>query len=372
MRQRPEDREAKGIFHNLNFAPARRETPKGGSVLTPNSTPSLMTSQPAPVEALAADVLAGSRRALARALTLVENDADEASGLLAALYPHSGQAQLIGVTGPPGSGKSTLVNALTLQLRAAGETVAVIAVDPTSPFTGGAILGDRIRMRDLSGDAGVFIRSMAARGSLGGLARTTADMVDVLDAAGFDRVLIETVGAGQSEVDIAATAHTTLVVEAPGLGDDVQAIKAGILEIADILVLNKADQPSAKSALRVLRAMLQLAPTPEGDEAGWPVRLLETIATDRQGITQLLAAMDDHHAYLRNSGTLLKRRQARIRTALEARLRAALFGRYVNGPAAQQFDEAVAAVVAREIDPGTAVAELLAQSYTKPIRGLGD
>ena len=370
MRQRPEDRAAKGIFHNLNFAPARRETPKGGGALTPNSTPSLMTSQPAPFDALAAEVLAGSRRALARALTLVENDADEASGLLAALYPHSGQAQLIGVTGPPGSGKSTLVNALTLQLRAAGETVAVIAVDPTSPFTGGAILGDRIRMRDLSGDAGVFIRSMAARGSLGGLARTTADMVDVLDAAGFDRVLIETVGAGQSEVDIAATAHTTLVVEAPGLGDDVQAIKAGILEIADILVLNKADQPVAKSALRVLPAMLPLAPTP--DEAGWPVRLLETIATDRQGITQLLAAMDDHHAYLRNSGTLLKRRQARIRTALEARLRAALFGRYVNGPAAQQFDEAVAAVVAREIDPGTAVAELLAQSYTEPVRGLGD
>ncbi len=197
-----------------------------------------------------------NRRQLSRLLTRAENG--QADAEIAAIYPHTGQAHIIGVTGAPGTGKSTLVNALTKQYRSQQRTVAIVAVDPTSPFTGGAILGDRIRMRELSGDVGVFVRSMATRGSLGGLARATGDLVCVFDAAGFDVILIETVGAGQSEVDIARLAQTTLVVEAPGLGDDVQAIKAGILEIADILVVNKADRPGVDNTVRALRAMLDL------------------------------------------------------------------------------------------------------------------
>ncbi|MDP1604011.1 MAG: methylmalonyl Co-A mutase-associated GTPase MeaB, partial [Legionella sp.] len=189
-------------------------------------------------------VLNGDRLALARLLTQVENNAPEGRSALIELFPHTGRAHLVGVTGAPGTGKSSLVNQLALLYRRAeNRRVAVVAVDPSSPFTGGAVLGDRVRMRDLSGDPGVFIRSMATRGSLGGLAQATANIVQVFDAAGFDIIMIETVGAGQSEVDIARLAHTTLVVEAPGLGDDIQAIKAGILEIADILVINKADRP---------------------------------------------------------------------------------------------------------------------------------
>src|SRR5262245_55127195 len=203
-------------------------------------------------------VLKGSRRALAKLLTLIENRHPDAQAALAELYPHTGKAWIVGVTGAPGTGKSSLVNALTKVLREQGKTVAIVAVDPTSPFSGGAILGDRIRMNDLSGDKGVFIRSMATRGSLGGVASATRDVVRVLDAAGFDYVLVETVGAGQSEVDIVRTAYTTLVIEAPGLGDDVQAIKAGILEIADILVVNKADRSGADQTVRSLKAMLEL------------------------------------------------------------------------------------------------------------------
>src|ERR1044071_5722057 len=203
-------------------------------------------------------VRAGDRRALARLLTAVENQREGVDEALKALYPHTGRAWVIGLTGAPGTGKSSLVTELAKAYRAQGETVAVLAVDPTSPFTGGAILGDRIRMRELSGDKGVFIRSMATRGSLGGLARATRDAIRVLDAAGFDRILVETVGAGQSEVDIVRAAYTTVVIEAPGLGDDVQAIKAGILEIADVLVVNKADRPGVDNTVRGLKTMLEL------------------------------------------------------------------------------------------------------------------
>ena len=200
---------------------------------------------------LAEQLLSGNRLALTRLLTQVENDTPEGRAALTELFPHTGKAHLIGVTGAPGTGKSSLVNQLALHFRKQEERrVAIVAVDPSSPFTGGAVLGDRVRMRDLAGDPGVFIRSMASRGSLGGLARATAGLVQVFDAAGFDIVLIETVGAGQAEVEIARLAHTTLVVEAPGLGDDIQAIKAGILEIADILVVNKADRPGVESTLR--------------------------------------------------------------------------------------------------------------------------
>src|SRR5512141_2959497 len=210
-------------------------------------------------------VLEGHRLSISRLLTQVENDSPDGRSALTELFPHTGKSHLIGVTGAPGTGKSSLVNQLALLYRKAHDKkVAIVAVDPSSPFTGGAVLGDRVRMRDLSGDSGVFIRSMATRGSLGGIAQKTASVVQIFDAAGFEVILIETVGAGQSEVDIARLAHTTLVVEAPGLGDDIQAIKAGILEIADILVINKADRPGVESTERALKSMLDLAhPTPK-------------------------------------------------------------------------------------------------------------
>ena len=204
-------------------------------------------------------VLNGDRLALARLLTQVENDTSDGRDALDALFPYTGKAHLIGVTGAPGTGKSSLVNQLALHFRKQSKRVAIVAVDPSSPFTGGAVLGDRVRMKDLSGDHGVFIRSMASRGSIGGLAQATASIAQVFDAAGYEIIMIETVGAGQSEVDIAKLAHTTLVVEAPGLGDDIQAIKAGILEIADIIVVNKADRPGAESTEKALKSMLDLA-----------------------------------------------------------------------------------------------------------------
>ena len=249
-------------------------------------------------------LLAGDRRTLARLISRIENDGHEAIDALVALYPHTGQAHIVGVTGAPGTGKSTLVNELTKAYRAADVRVGIVAVDPTSPFSGGAILGDRIRMRDLSGDPGVFIRSMASRGNLGGLARATADVVKVLDVAGFDTILVETVGAGQSEVEIARTAHTTLVVEAPGLGDDIQALKAGILEIADVLVVNKADREGAEHTRRALQIMLDLGAeqsvrhhgqnmrvgSVEGvscPEQDWRPTICSTVAVTGQGVGEL-------------------------------------------------------------------------------------
>ena len=222
-------------------------------------------------DSLAPQLLAGNRRALARTISLVEDGGPEARALLAALYPHTGRGHVIGITGAPGTGKSTLVNALAKAYRQQGRTVGIIAVDPTSPFSGGALLGDRVRMRDLAGDPGVFIRSMATRWSLGGLARTTADVIAVLDAAGFDRILVETVGVGQAEVDIAGAAHTTIVVEAPGMGDEVQAIKAGVLEIADLFAVNKADREGADHTVMALQMMQGLAPARPGHHSPAPL-----------------------------------------------------------------------------------------------------
>lgn len=343
------------------------------------------------VEAL----LSGDRRALARLITFVENDSAaplpaephlagdvRARDVLAALYPHTGRAHLVGVTGAPGTGKSSLVNRMALSLRAQGHTVGIVAVDPTSPFSGGAILGDRIRMRDLAGDAGVFIRSMASRGSLGGLARATADVVRLIDAAGFDVILIETVGAGQAEVDIARHAHTVLVVEAPGFGDDVQAIKAGILEIADILVVNKADDPRAKNTAGALRAMLDLggsgqpgtlmhhgrlmpaavpaAPSADGSE-GWQVPIVMTNALSGEGVEELLGAVSAHRAYLGESGELARRERLRVMAELERLLSDALLARLLARVDQAQVERVVARVAAREIEPHAAVADLIAQ-----------
>jgi LAO/AO transport system kinase len=306
-------------------------------------------------------ILSGQRLALARLLTQVENQTPLAAEALAALFAHTGRAHIIGITGAPGTGKSSLVNELTKTLRQAGETVAIVAVDPSSPFSGGAILGDRIRMKDLAGDPGVFIRSMASRGALGGLARTTAEVVQVLDAAGFQRILIETVGAGQSEVDIARTAHTTLVVEAPGLGDEVQGIKAGILEIADVLVLNKADRPGAEQTLRALRASLEIGQSAasQSEPRGWWPPIAQTVATQGQGLVELVEQINAHRAFLQTSGQLQSRQRETLRRDLELRLREGLFQRWLSENPNGQLDQMADKLLTRALNPHAAVQHLL-------------
>ena len=333
-------------------------------------------------------VLNQDRLALSRLLTRVENDSEEGRAALNELFPHTGKAHLIGITGSPGTGKSTLVNQLALYYRKAEKRVAIVAVDPSSPFTGGAVLGDRVRMRDLSGDPNVFIRSMASRGSLGGLAQTTAAVgglaqktaafVQVFDAAGFDVVLIETVGAGQAEVDIARLAHTTLVVEAPGLGDDIQAIKAGILEIADVLVINKADRPGVENTERALRGMLELAhpakrifqhhgqqmvvEAPEasnGQNPIWIPEIKRVTAKDGIGIDELGETIANHVAFLRNGGEWASRERDQLRSTFDTLVRETLFTRFLDELSAAGYDEIIAKMAARNLSPWSAVESLL-------------
>ncbi|HEX7976750.1 MAG TPA: methylmalonyl Co-A mutase-associated GTPase MeaB [Anaerolineales bacterium] len=330
------------------------------------------------------NVLNGNRLALARLLTQVENDTPAGRAALSELFPYTGRAHLIGVTGAPGTGKSSLVNQLARHYRqlpeGAARRVAIVAVDPSSPFTGGAILGDRVRMRDLSGDAGVFIRSMATRGSLGGLARATVGVVQALDAAGFEIILIETVGAGQAEVDIARLAHTTLVIEAPGLGDDIQAIKAGILEIADILVVNKADLPGVEATERALRSMLHLAhpaprifqhhgraervssqPAASAEPKGevWIAPILRLVATEGKGISELAEAIARHFAYLQQTGGWQRRDQARLEAELDLRLQEALVDRWRAGVTDEKYQAVLQSLIERQISPWQAVSDLL-------------
>lgn len=321
----------------------------------------------------------GDRRALARLLTAVENEREGVQAALTALYPHTGHAWVIGLTGAPGTGKSSLVTELAKSYRSKGETVAILAVDPTSPFTGGAILGDRIRMRELSGDKGVFIRSMATRGSLGGLARATRDAIRVLDAAGFDRILVETVGAGQSEVDIVRAAYTTIVIEAPGLGDDVQAIKAGILEIADVLVVNKADRPGVDSTVRALRTMLELGHPASREQMVahhgkrmvaevatttnhdfWLPPVIRTVATEGEGIDELVTAIEQHRQYLTEADRLYQLVQQHVEMELVDRVRDELVKRLFSVLPAEKLRDVVQQVQSRALDPQTAVNQLLA------------
>jgi LAO/AO transport system kinase len=315
--------------------------------------------------------LAGDRRALARLLTAVENHTAVAEHALRRLYPRAGGAHLVGITGPPGAGKSTLVAALIAELRTAGRTVAVVAVDPSSPITGGALLGDRVRMQSYAADDGVFIRSMASRGHAGGLAATSTSAAAVFDAAGFDIVLLETVGTGQSEVEVAAAADTTVVLEAPEMGDEVQAIKAGLLEVADLVVVNKGDRPGAHRTAAQLRAML-VPSAPREDLAGDdPYRphpkhpeVLITTASTGEGVPELLAALDRHRATLAGSATPAARRTraaAQVRAVLVERL----WERLRSPGVAPATDAAIDAVATHEIDPYAAADRLLATLRTE-------
>jgi LAO/AO transport system kinase len=330
----------------------------------------------------------GDRLALSRALTAVENNTPQSKTIQAALFPYTGNAHLIGVTGAPGSGKSTLVNQVAKASRkGAGQgqnppKIAVIAVDPTSPFSGGALLGDRIRMQDLAGDKGIFIRSMASRGALGGLAHSTAAFATILDGAGFDMIIIETVGAGQAEVDIARLAHTVIVVEAPGMGDDIQAIKAGILEIADIMVVNKADRPEAENTARALKIMLEMARgsgsmPPAGkhrmqtvigekealrqDSAphGWntPIRLVT--ATEGKGIDAVVHDIRDHKAYLETNDLWRIKEAYRLEKDLESLIKDKLMEQWQKSINQKNYQKILAEIIQHNCSPIEALDLLL-------------
>jgi LAO/AO transport system kinase len=309
--------------------------------------------------ALADAACAGDRRALARLLTAVENHTAVAEQAMRRLYPLAGGAHLVGITGPPGAGKSTLVAALIALLRAAGRTVAVVAVDPSSPITGGALLGDRVRMQSYAADDGVFIRSMASRGHAGGLAATSTAAAAVLDAAGFDTVLLETVGTGQSEVEVAAAADTTVVLEAPEMGDEVQAIKAGLLEVADIVVVNKGDRPGAQRTAAQLRAMLAPPGAGSPGPGGRRPAVLVTTAMSGEGVPELLAALDRHRADASAEATPSARR-ARAAAAVRAVLVERLWDRLASPALSAGTDAALDAVARHETDPYAAADELLA------------
>jgi LAO/AO transport system kinase len=316
---------------------------------------------------IADSVLAGDRLALARLLSMIENETAEGSAALAVLFPHTGRAHLIGVTGAPGTGKSSLVNQLARffrhpELEQSPPRVAIIAVDPSSPFTGGAILGDRIRMRDLAGDPGVFIRSMASRGSLGGLAAAASGAVQAFDAAGYEIILIETVGAGQAEVDIAALAHTTLVIEAPGLGDDIQAIKAGILEIADILVVNKADRPGVENTERSLRSMLELSHA--SGPSLWIPPIQRTVSTEGTGIPELAGLIALHRQHLQATGNWQRRERNRLQSELEKRIQESLLSRWRSRLQGGIYEGILEEVVRRKLSPQEA-AEYLTGEFCK-------
>lgn len=340
-------------------------------------------------EELADAAVAGDRRALARLLTAVENRTPTAEAALRRLYPNTGRAHLVGITGAPGAGKSTLVAALIAEVRAAGRAVAVVAVDPSSPITGGALLGDRVRMQAYASDDGVFIRSMASRGHAGGLAATSTSAATVLDAAGFDLVLLETVGTGQSEVEVAAAADTTVVLEAPEMGDEVQAIKAGLLEVADIVVVNKGDRPGAQRTAAQLRAMLTSTVSPrvataypadaagaggapgEG-HAGRPrpkqPEVLITTASTGEGVPALLVALDRHRAAGRAGradAARLARAEAQVWAIVSERLRE----RFHGAAAAPATEATLRAVAEHRLDPYSAADRLLASITGEPAAG---
>ncbi len=310
---------------------------------------------------IAERLLSGDRRALARMVTLIENEAPQARRYLAELHQYAGRAHIIGVTGPPGAGKSTLVTHMVRELRRRDRKIGVVAIDPTSPFTGGAILGDRIRMMELAGDPNVFIRSMASRGSLGGLSASTRDVVRAMDAAGYDPIIIETIGTGQAEVEVMRAAQTVLVVSAPGMGDEVQAIKAGILEIADIFVVSKADKPGADQTVAELAMLLSLDPNRrlhDKSKPYWRIPVLKTSAIKDQGISQLVDAIEQHRQYLQESGMLAHRAQRQVRSEVEALVVHAVINALKNEVTGDEWQKMLEDITARERDPYSVAHEL--------------
>jgi LAO/AO transport system kinase len=306
-------------------------------------------------DSLAERVLAGEKRGLARAISLVENRDPEGDRLVAELFPRTGRARIVGITGPPGVGKSTLIGALTAELREAEREVGVLSIDPSSPFTQGAMLGDRIRLADHFLDAGVFIRSMATRGSLGGLAEAALQAALLMDASGKDDVLLETVGVGQGEIDIVDHADTIVLALMPGSGDSIQALKAGVMEIPDVIVVNKAEHPLADTMVREVRAVLSLGP--QGD---WKVPVVRTEAAKAEGIRELLERIDAHRAHIEETGSLAKRRARNLRAEVigiaAARLRRELEDRASSDP---KWEELLDSVVRRQTDPASAAKTLL-------------
>jgi LAO/AO transport system kinase len=317
-----------------------------------------MASRSVDVPALVEAARAGGPRAVARLISLVEDGHPALREVMAALAPHTGRAHIFGITGSPGVGKSTLTSALVGALRARGKRVGILAVDPSSPFSGGALLGDRIRMQDHALDSGVYIRSMASRGHLGGLSWTTPQALRVLDAAGCDVVVVETVGVGQSEVEVAGLADTTLVLLAPGMGDGIQAAKAGILEIGDVFVVNKADREGADATVRDLRHMISLG---DRTQPGlWRPPVLKAVAARGEGIDELMTAIDDHFAWMESTGALRDRRVARAGNEIESIAIQALRARIGDLRQGQAVDELAADVVDGTSDPYAAADRILA------------
>jgi LAO/AO transport system kinase len=308
------------------------------------------------LDALAAGIKAGQYRALAKAISLVERDDPKSERLLAEIYPLTGKARILGITGSPGAGKSTLVAAIARYVRSQEMRVGIVAVDPTSPLTGGAILGDRIRMADLYTDRNVFIRSMATRGFLGGVARATNDVVDLLDAAGFDLILVETVGVGQDEVEVVRTVQTNVVVLVPGMGDDIQAIKAGIMEIGDIFVVNKADRPGADKTVNEVTMMMSLA-----EEHGeWVPPIVKTVASKSEGIDDLNSAVCKHYEYLHKSGELQRRNRERVRIRIETDLKQKFIDRLIGGAVSrEEYEKLLDDVLEKRNNPHDAAEGLL-------------
>lgn len=310
---------------------------------------------------LAQRILDGEIRAAARLMRDIDDGMPEAVAELKELYPHTGKAHVIGVTGPPGAGKSTLTDKLIETFRGKGKTVAVVAVDPTSPFTGGAILGDRIRMNRHATDPGVFIRSLGTRGHLGGITSSTADVVNVFDAMGWEVIIVETVGVGQDEVEIVRTAHTSIVVSVPGLGDDIQAIKAGILEIGDIFVVNKADRPDADRTARELENMIGMNHPGEGE---WFPPVMLTVAQYQDGIAELVEKIGEHFDYLKSSGELQKFEEAKSALRFTEMLKEKLFEQIcLRIDQDEELAGTIAGIARREVDPYTAVEKVLSEKF---------
>lgn len=310
---------------------------------------------------IAERLLSGDRRALARMVTLIENESPQARRYLAELHQKAGRAHIIGVTGAPGAGKSTLVTHLVREFRRRERKIGVVAVDPSSPFTGGAILGDRIRMMELAGDPNVFIRSMASRGSLGGLSASTRDVVRAMDAAGYNPIIIETIGTGQAEVEVMRAAHTVLVVSAPGMGDEVQAIKAGILEIADIFVVSKADKPGADQTVAELAMLLSLDPLRRHHDKSkpyWRIPVLKTSAIKDQGIIQLVDAIEQHYQYLVESNMLATRVQRQVRSEVESLVLHAVILALRAEVTGAEWQQLVEDITTRDRDPYSVAIEL--------------